>query len=83
MLCNRAIAAIFVVASQLVVTAVAAQTLTNPYPRTDPFPASEKPLTRHPRNQACSGFGAGFAQIPGTDTCVKIGGYMRFEATGR
>jgi hypothetical protein len=26
-------------------------------------------------------FGAGFAQVPGTDTCVKIGGYVTIEGT--
>jgi hypothetical protein len=26
-------------------------------------------------------FGAGFAQLPGTDTCVKIGGYVTIEGT--
>jgi hypothetical protein len=28
----------------------------------------------------CSIYGAGFYYIPGTDTCIKIGGYLRFEA---
>ena len=27
----------------------------------------------------CSLYGAGFYYIPGTDTCVKIGGYLRAE----
>src|ERR1700734_1174555 len=27
----------------------------------------------------CSLYGAGFYYIPGTDTCVKIGGYLRSE----
>jgi len=29
----------------------------------------------------CPAFGAGFFQIPGGDTCLKIGGYMRYTAT--
>jgi len=29
----------------------------------------------------CSLYGAGFYYIPGTDTCVKIGGYLRSEVT--
>jgi hypothetical protein len=33
------------------------------------------------RTKSCSSFGAGFAQIPGTDTCVKIGGYVTVEGT--
>src|SRR5437588_6985061 len=27
----------------------------------------------------CSMYGLGFYYIPGTDTCIKIGGYLRFE----
>jgi Porin subfamily len=29
----------------------------------------------------CSLYGAGFYFIPGTDTCIKIGGYMRIDTT--
>ena len=29
----------------------------------------------------CSLYGAGFYYIPGTDTCIKIGGYVRAETT--
>src|SRR5246127_338855 len=29
----------------------------------------------------CSLYGAGFFYIPGTDTCVKIGGYLRTDLT--
>lgn len=28
----------------------------------------------------CSMYGPGFVYVPGTDTCVKIGGYARFDA---
>ncbi len=28
----------------------------------------------------CSAYGAGYYYIPGTDTCIKIGGYVRFES---
>jgi hypothetical protein len=27
----------------------------------------------------CDAYGAGFYTIPGTDTCVKVGGYVRYE----
>ena len=27
----------------------------------------------------CSAYGAGYYYIPGTDTCIKIGGYVRYE----
>jgi len=29
--------------------------------------------------KVCDAYGAGFFYIPGTDTCLKIGGYVRFE----
>src|SRR5882672_1768879 len=29
----------------------------------------------------CSLYGAGFWFVPGTDTCVKIGGYLRVDST--
>ena len=29
----------------------------------------------------CSAYGAGFWYIPGTDTCMKIGGYFRADVT--
>lgn len=29
--------------------------------------------------KVCSAYGAGYYYIPGTDTCIKIGGYARFD----
>lgn len=29
--------------------------------------------------KVCSAYGAGYYYIPGTDTCIKIGGYVRFD----
>jgi hypothetical protein len=31
--------------------------------------------------KVCSLYGAGFYYIPGTDTCIKIGGYLRVDTT--
>jgi len=31
--------------------------------------------------KVCSLYGAGFWYIPGTDTCIKIGGYLRVDST--
>src|SRR5438445_6894926 len=31
--------------------------------------------------KVCSLYGAGFWYIPGTDTCIKIGGYLRVDTT--
>src|ERR1700745_3863102 len=30
--------------------------------------------------KVCSLYGAGFWYIPGTDTCIKLGGYLRADA---
>ncbi|MGJ4928048.1 porin [Bradyrhizobium sp. HKCCYLS2038] len=32
--------------------------------------------------KVCSLYGAGFYYIPGTDTCIKLGGYVRADYTG-
>jgi hypothetical protein len=31
--------------------------------------------------RACSMYGAGFYSVPGTDACIKIGGYIRLQGT--
>src|SRR5712672_1917918 len=31
--------------------------------------------------RVCSLYGAGFFYIPGTDTCIKFGGYLRVDTT--
>src|SRR4030088_3011305 len=31
--------------------------------------------------KVCSQYGAGFFYIPGTDTCIKLGGYLRVDTT--
>jgi hypothetical protein len=31
--------------------------------------------------RVCSLYGAGFFYIPGTDTCIKLGGYLRADLT--
>lgn len=35
------------------------------------------------RTKACAEYGAGFVQIEGTGTCVKIGGYVRMQDSVR
>jgi hypothetical protein len=30
--------------------------------------------------QVCSAFGTGYFYIPGTDTCLRVGGYVRYQA---
>ena len=42
---------------------------------------AKKPApVRHPAKiKDCAQYGDGFVQIAGTDTCVKVGGYIRME----
>ena len=57
-----------------------AQTLVEPKPKTAQPSAVAKSQPAL-RKKSCSAFGAGFAQVPGTDTCVKIGGYVTIDGT--
>jgi hypothetical protein len=69
------------IASALVVSSgVIAQTLVEPKPKTSQPSALAKSQPAL-RKKSCSAFGAGFAQVPGTDTCVKIGGYVTIDGT--
>jgi Porin subfamily len=80
-----AIMAISMMAAVVMAGGVAAQTLTVPKPKTGLMPAPPHSAESHDgeRTNACSSFGPGFAQLPGTDACVKIGGTVTIEGTGR
>jgi hypothetical protein len=62
-----------------------AQTLTDTNPPakwTPPQTAAKSSSAAHLKS--CSAFGAGFVNVPGTDACVKIGGWVGVEgAVGR
>jgi hypothetical protein len=62
-----------------------AQTLLEPNPKLEPkTKPSQPPGTAKSqsglRTKSCSAFGAGFVQLPGTDTCVKVGGFVTMES---
>jgi hypothetical protein len=61
---------------------VVAQTLTGPnsQPKSLP-PAFTAKSPSAERMKSCSTYGAGFVQIPGSDACVKIGGFVTVEGT--
>ncbi|MBO0755728.1 MAG: porin [Bradyrhizobiaceae bacterium] len=68
------------VIAQVVATgALHAQTLTNPNPQTR-APATTAPL-ENKQPKSCPAYGPGFVQIPGTNTCVKIGGSVQVQGT--
>ena len=78
--CMAAVALLAIMASE----SVAAQTLTAPNPQPKPFPppaAGKSPSAE--RMKSCSAYGAGFVQIPGSDACVKVGGFVTMEGTAR
>ena len=42
--------------------------------------AKKSAPVRHPAKvKACAQYGDGFVQIAGTETCVKVGGFIRME----
>jgi hypothetical protein len=68
--------------SAMAAPGVVAQTLTNPNPPPKSSatpPAAAKPA-RVGRTKSCSDYGDGFVYVPASDTCVKVGGYLRFDA---
>ena len=72
-----AAAAVFAAA---IAGAVQAQTLINPNPK----PHAPAPSSRQSKQmRTCAMYGPGFVQVPGSDLCVKIGGFVQGEVTGR
>jgi hypothetical protein len=61
-------------------TSVQAQTLTNPNPQPRATATSAPPESKQPK--PCPAYGPGFVQLPGTDTCVKIGGSVQVQGAG-
>jgi hypothetical protein len=80
---NVAIVAITIALILFAGFAANAQTLTNPNPQTtwQPHAAAKSPASTHVKS--CAAYGAGFVNVPGTDACVKIGGYVSGEVTSR
>jgi len=64
-----------------------AQTLADPAPpakRAPPPKAEKTDKSPHAaRVKSCSGFGPGFVNVPGTDACVKIGGWVTVEGSAQ
>lgn len=60
-----------------------AQTLSDPAPAAKWSPPSAAAKSKAARLKACSAFGPGFVNVPGTDACVKIGGWVTVEGSAR
>jgi len=73
------IAVLTITLCEAVTSGAIAQTLIEPNSR----PKVQPPGLARPqpalRTKACTAFGAGFVQLPGTDTCVKIGGFVTID----
>jgi len=58
----------------------AAQTLANPNaPQWSPTRLAAKAHEATQSKKSCKQFGAGFVAVPGSDACVKIGGFVTVE----
>jgi hypothetical protein len=73
------VAAIAAVTVQALVTetSVQAQTLANPTPQPRATATSAPPESKEPK--PCPAYGPGFVQVPGTNTCIKIGGSVQVQ----
>jgi hypothetical protein len=60
---------------------VLGQTLADPSPpaKSSPPQPGTKPLPSAAAKKSCSAFGPGFVNVPGTDACIKIGGWVTVE----
>jgi hypothetical protein len=81
-ICAIAVGAATTLLTVMAGSSVVAQTLTAPNPQpkwSPPSAAAKSPPPNHVKS--CAAFGAGFVNIPGTDACVKIGGFVDTDAT--
>jgi hypothetical protein len=80
-----ALTAAVTVAATIIAPCAMGQTLAQPNPPPNkPSPPPSKKFragTRH--EESCSAFGTGFVKVPGTDACVRIGGWVTIEGTSR
>jgi hypothetical protein len=75
--CAPLLAVFFVFSS-----AALGQTLTEPGPpaKWSPPPVTAKAQPDR-RAKSCRAYGAGFVNVPGTDACVKVGGWVTIEGS--
>jgi hypothetical protein len=54
-----------------------AQTLTEPTPKSKwAAPAKTEKAHAAAHLKTCAAYGAGFVQVPGTNACIKVGGFV-------
>jgi len=59
-----------------------AQTLTEPAPHTARAAKAPGAAKTGSLTGSCEQYGRGFVPVPGTDLCIKLGGYVTTEGTG-
>ncbi|MDM9621807.1 porin [Rhizobium sp. S96] len=64
----------------MLTSAAALAALSSPVFAADAIVAAEPEPVEYVR--VCDAYGTGYFYIPGTETCLKIGGYLRFEVYG-
>jgi hypothetical protein len=73
-----------IIAGAGMISGAFAQTLSDPNP--PPKWSPPKETAKSPaaaRAKSCSAYGAGFVNVPGTDACVRIGGWVSVEGGTR
>jgi hypothetical protein len=81
-LCTIGLVAATIILTPAIVTTALAQTLTEPNPQTKISSPHAKSLPTA-RMKSCSLYDAGFVNVPGTDACIKVGGYVTVEGTAK
>lgn len=78
------LAALLALAATILWTACASAEQQKHKPRKHPAPEAATTFTpRAPSHNPCAQYGAGFVRAPGSDTCVRIGGYVGVDVGGR
>ena len=76
----------FIAVAAILTVAAGAQTPSSitgkPKSQPDLFQTPAAKTTPVKRTKSCSSYGDGFVYVPGTDTCVKTGGYLGIDAGG-
>jgi hypothetical protein len=65
--------------AQAIATGASAQTLVNPNPPTRASTTTAPLESKQPK--PCPAYGPGFVLIPGSNTCVKIGGSVQMQGS--
>jgi hypothetical protein len=77
------VTAVMTVPASVLGSKVLAQTLTDPNPPARSTPPASAKARAAEAVKRCSAYGPGFVNVPGTDACVKVGGWVTIEGGTR